>query len=67
MAAPQSDAQSTVGCPGERSANTSWPLPHRRVIDHARTLWRDDQPMIGIVDREQTEADLVAGELTCPG
>jgi hypothetical protein len=45
--------------------NTSWPLPGRPVIDHARALYRNNIAMIGIVDLERAEADLVAGELTC--
>jgi hypothetical protein len=30
-------------------------------------LWRDDELMIGIVDLARAEADLAAGQLTCPG
>jgi uncharacterized protein DUF5130 len=37
------------------------------VADHAGALWRDDEPVIGIVDLDRAEADLAAGELACPG
>ena len=47
--------------------NTSWPLPRRPRIDHARALCRHDTAMIGIVDLQRAEADLAAGELACPG
>jgi transposase-like protein len=48
-------------------ANTSWPLPRRPVIDHARAPYRNNTAMIGIVDLQRAEADLAAGELACPG
>ncbi|MGH4011172.1 MAG: DUF6431 domain-containing protein [Pseudonocardiaceae bacterium] len=37
------------------------------MIDHACVLCRDDDAVIGIVDRERAEADLAAGVLACPG
>lgn len=30
-------------------------------------MWQNDEPMIGIVDLARAEADLTAGELSCPG
>jgi hypothetical protein len=51
---------------GGWSGNKSWPLSRRLVIDHARAVWRDDEPMIAIVDLARAEADLTASELTCP-
>jgi len=46
--------------------NTKWPLARPDLVDHARALCRDDASVIGIVDLDRAEADLMAGELACP-
>jgi len=47
-------------------SNTSWPLPHWHVVDHAGALCSDKATVIGIVEPVQAEADLAAGRLGCP-